>query len=135
MTPRQKFERAATAHTKVLASPFAGVPAGARLHISTPRDLDARIRTIPAGTTLDVAGLRNEMAIAHDADSTCPVTTAIYLRTVIEVAMDDLSTGTPIDDITPFWRVVDPDSALALRVEGAPDVIRSQRQAEGVAND
>jgi hypothetical protein len=82
MTPRQKFERPATAHTTVLTSPFAGAPAGARLHISTRRDLDAHIRSIPAGTTLDVPALRNEIAVAHDADSTCPVTTAIHLRTV-----------------------------------------------------
>lgn len=135
MTPRQKYERNTTAHTKVLTSPFAGLAAGARLHISTPRDLDARIRSIPAGTTLDVPALRNEIAAAHDADSTCPVTTAIHLRTVIDVAIDDLTTGTPIDDITPFWRVVAPDSALALKVEGAADVIRAQRRAEGITND
>jgi len=132
MTPRQKYERYAEPQTKVLDSPFTGVPAGARLHISTPRDLDVRIRTIPVGSTLTIVALRNEMALEHDADATCPVTTAIHLRTVIEVAMDDLASGVPIDDITPFWRVVEPGNALARKVEGASDVACDQRRAEGI---
>lgn len=132
MTPREKYERYAVPQTKVLDSPFAGVPAGARLHISTPRDLDVRIRTIPVGSTLTIVALRNEMALEHDADATCPATTAIHLRTVIEVAMDDLASGIPIDDITPFWRVVEPGSALARKVEGASDVACAQRRVEGI---
>jgi hypothetical protein len=58
--------------------------------------------------------------------------TAIHLRTVIEVAMDDHASGVPIDDITQFWRVVEPGSALARKVEGASDVARAQRRVEGI---
>lgn len=134
MTPRQKYERNTVAHTKVLDSPFAGIPAGARLHISTPRDLDARIRRIPFGSTLTVSALRDEMARDHEADATCPVTTAIHLRTIIELAMGELSTGTAIDDVTPFWRVVEPDSTLARKIDGSCDVIDARRHAERIGD-
>ncbi len=74
------------------------------------------------------------MALEHEADATCPVTTAIHLRTIIELAMDELSTGTAIDDITPFWRVVEPDSTLARKVDGARSVIDARRHAEGIGD-
>ena len=134
MTPRQKYERKTVAHTTVLNSPFAGIPVGARLHISTPRDVDARIRRIPLGSTLSVSALRDEMAREHEADATCPVTTAIHLRTIIELAIDELSTGTAIDDVTPFWRVVEPDSTLARKVDGAREVIEARRHAERISD-
>lgn len=134
LSPREKYDRYTTAHTKVLDAPFAGVPAGARLHISTPRDLEAQIRTIPAGTTIDVATLRAEIAARHDADATCPVTTAMYLRIVIEIALDELARDSDAD-VAPFWRVVEPDSAIARRVDGASDLIADLRRSEGITSD
>jgi hypothetical protein len=133
MTPRQKYERYSEPRTKVLTSPFAGVPAGARLHISTPRDLEARIRTIPAGTSLDIPALRDELASAHEADATCPVTTAMYLRILVELALEDVAADVDVADVAPVWRVVPPDSPVAMRVEGATEFIADRRRAEGLA--
>lgn len=133
MTPRQKYERYHEPRTKVLTSAFAGVPSGARLHISTPRDLEARIRAIPEGTTLDVPALRNEVAAAHGADATCPVTTAMYLRILVEIAVDDVADGVDVGQVTPVWRVVAPDSPVAQRVAGAAELIVDRRRAEGIA--
>lgn len=133
ITPRDKYDRYTTPRTKALAAPFAGVPAGARLHISTPRHIEAEIRSIPAGTSIDIATLRAALAAREGADATCPVTTAMYLRIVIELAMEDVHSGAHIDDVTPFWRVVDADSAVAQRVAGAPEFVVEQRRAEDIA--
>jgi hypothetical protein len=66
----------------------------------------------------------------------CPVTTAIYLRVVAEVALDDLGTGKPLDQVVPFWRVVTPDSKVAKKLSCGPDhvahlIALDQGQAAG----
>lgn len=132
MTPRQKFARYTEPTTTKLDKGFAGVPAGALLHISTPAALDARIRAIPSGQTLSLVDLRREFAELNDADATCPMTTSMYVRIVADVALLDLEEGASIDDITPFWRVVEPDSAIAKRIDGARDFIADRRRAEGI---
>jgi hypothetical protein len=116
----------------VLTSRFAGVPAGARLHISTPRHLEARIRAIPAGRTLDVAELRREIAELNDADATCPATTSMYLWILLELMMDDLAAGADVDEVVPCWRVLGPDSTVARKVDGARELLRKRRFAEGI---
>ena len=42
------------------------------------------------GETRTVERMRNELARRNGAAATCPVTTAIYLKVVAEVALDDL---------------------------------------------
>jgi hypothetical protein len=132
LTAREKFEKPVAPQRKRLATVFAGIPAGSLLYISTPRELDERIRALPWGTVGTISGLRDELAHAKDADATCPVTTALYLRVVMEVALEQLAEGTPVDEITPFWRVVDPASAIAGRVPGSAELITSRRAAESV---
>jgi hypothetical protein len=51
----------------------------------------------------------------------CPVTTAIYLRVVAEVALADLAIGKPLDQVVPFWRVVLPGSKVAQKLSCGPD--------------
>jgi hypothetical protein len=51
----------------------------------------------------------------------CPVTTAIYLRVVAEAALQELAAGKAIDEVTPFWRVVTPDTKVAAKLSCGPD--------------
>lgn len=132
LTARQKYDRATTPKTEVLTSRFAGVPAGARLHISTPRHLEERIRAIPPGRTLDVVELRREIADANDADATCPVTTSMYLRILLELAIDEVAAGADVEEVVPCWRVLGPDSTVARKVDGARELLRERRLAEGI---
>jgi hypothetical protein len=100
----------------VLTTAFAGIAPGSVLYVSTPQRLDAELRTVPPGTTTTVAQLRERLAAVNDADATCPTTTAIFLRIVAEAALEQHAAGAPLDEVTPFWRVVDPDSALARKL-------------------
>jgi hypothetical protein len=68
-----------------------------------------------------IARLRNELARKADAQSMCPVTTAIYLRIVAELSLRDLAQGKRLDDVIPFWRVVTPDSKVAKKLSCGPD--------------
>jgi hypothetical protein len=115
----------------VLDKDFAGVPAGARLLISCPKEVEHYLRTkVPPGETREIQQMRRELAAAYGADAACPVSTAIFLRTVAEAAWDDIEAGTPISEVAPFWRVVDPPSPLAKKLRAGGAWIEQQRLAE-----
>jgi hypothetical protein len=110
---------------------FAGVPAGSRLLISSPMEVAAFLRShVPAGTTKEVQQVRRELAATHKADATCPVSMAFFLKIVAEEAWDRLEGGASIVEVAPFWRVIDPGSALAGKLRAGPDWIAKQREAE-----
>lgn len=118
-------------HTVTLDKDFAGVPAGSRLLISCPLELEDYLRHhVPAGTTKAVQQLRRELAAWHGADATCPVSTAIFLRVVAEAAWDDIEAGKATTEVAPFWRVVEPGSPLAKKLRAGSAWIAQQRLAE-----
>jgi hypothetical protein len=133
-TWREKMD-AKPPHTVTLDKDFAGVPAGSRLLISCPKELEAYLRHhIPAGETREIQQVRRELAALHGADAACPVSTAIFLRVVAEFAWDQIEAGTPANEVTPFWRVVDPASPLAKKLRAGGAWIAQQRAAEKSAS-
>jgi hypothetical protein len=118
-------------HVVRLDKDFAGVPAGSRLLISCPMDIEAYLRQhLPPGTQQPVQQMRRNLARLHGADATCPVSTAIFLRTVAEAAWDRIEAGAAATAVAPFWRVVDPDSPLARKLRCGSAWIAAQRAAE-----
>lgn len=110
-TWKEKFDSKTTPQIKVLDKRFADIQEGERMFIATPKLIDAYINEIPKGVTVDLKTLRKDIAIAHQADSMCPVTASIYLRIVSEVAFQNHTNKAA--EVTPFWRVVNPKSKLA----------------------
>lgn len=127
---RRKFEGARPAHVSVLEKPFSGLPAGIRLLIATPALVKQAVDRVPPGERRSPVALRAELAAAAGADATCPLTTGIFLRIVAELALEDLAAGMPVERVTPFWRVIDPDSPLAARLGCGRDFIRVRRAEE-----
>jgi hypothetical protein len=124
-------KRAKPTHTVTLDKDFAGVPAGSRLLISCPMELEDYLKThVPYGTTKEIQQVRRELASLHGADATCPVSTAIFLRTVAEAAWDEICGGKAMTAVAPFWRVIDPKSPLAKKLRAGIQWIEQQRLAE-----
>ena len=124
-------KRARPPHMVTLDKDFAGVPAGSRLLISSPAEVeDFLTLKLPSGSTMSIQQLRRELAELHDADATCPVSTSIFLRAVAEAAWDDIEAGRPASEVAPFWRVVDPASPLAKKLRAGSQWIEQQRLAE-----
>lgn len=118
-------------HTVTLEKAFAGVPAGATLLISCPVEVAEYLKTkVPPGEAREIPQLRRELAAAHGADAACPVSTAIFLRTVAEAAWDEIEAGVPVTEVAPFWRVIDPKSPLAKKLRAGGAWIEQQRAAE-----
>lgn len=114
-----------------LDADFAGVKAGQMLFVGTPRLVDDYLRAIPRGETRTIERMRRELARAHRCDATCPVSTAIFLRIAAEAAWEELESGRSIDEVTPFWRAIEPGSTIAKKLRADSAFIARQRELEG----
>ncbi len=85
----------------VLDKDFAGIKAGSRLFVATPKIIDDYIRRIPSGQTRTIERLRIELA-----------------------------EGEALHAVAPFWRLIDPDSKVAACLTIDPEWIAAQRATE-----
>jgi ABC-type uncharacterized transport system ATPase subunit len=109
---------------------FADIPAGSNMFIATPKIIDMYIQEIGVGKRVDTKTLRKDLALAHNADYTCPVTTGIFLRIVAEANYEKLQQGKHVKEITPFWRVIEPKSVLAKKLTFGQDFLLQQIEKE-----
>ncbi|WP_395669268.1 hypothetical protein [Rhodoferax sp.] len=117
-------------HHVILDKDFAGVPKGARLYISSPMEVAAELKTIPAGTTLSVQAFRRRLAEKNGCDAACPVSTSIFLRIVAEHSWEEFNRTGSVQPLAPFWRVVEPGSPMAKKLSFDAAWIALQRELE-----
>tara|TARA_X000001036_G_scaffold362362_1_gene345921 strand:- start:38 stop:274 length:237 start_codon:yes stop_codon:yes gene_type:complete len=72
------------------------------------------------------------IAKEFQADKTCPVTTGIFLRIVSEASYEEYDTGIDLDAITPFWRIVNPNSKLAEKLACGINFIAERQMQENI---
>ena len=114
----------------VLNTNFAGISAGSILYVATPDIIAAYVAKIPPGETRSVEQLRRDLARRNRADATCPVSTAIFLRSIAEVALRALAEGEARDAVVPFWRVITADTKIAKRLPVDTDWLDAQLAVE-----
>ncbi len=129
---RKRFRGAKPPHNVVLHTDFAGVKAGTVMFISSPAVIADYVAAIPAGETRSIERLRNELARKNGAQATCPVTTAIFLRVVAEVALKDMAEGKSMRETIPFWRVIEPGSKIAAKLTCTAEEIAHWRAMDGL---
>ena len=100
--------------------------------VATPLIIDSYIKKIPFGTVINLSTLRDDLAHEFQVDTTCPVATAIFLKIVANASYEELGLGIDISEVAPFWRVVDPDSKLAKKLNCGIEFIINQRINEGL---
>ena len=100
--------------------------------VATPLIIDSYIKKVPFGTVTNLSSLRDDLALEFQVDKTCPVSTAIFLKIVANASYEELSLGIDISEVAPFWRVVDPDSKLAKKLNCGIEFIINQRINEGL---
>ena len=84
--------------------------------VPAPCDVDALIKKVRKGKLVTQSQIRAKLARDHGADSTCPMTTGIFLRIAAEAAEEDLRDGKT--RITPYWRVVRDTGELIDKLPG-----------------
>jgi hypothetical protein len=112
---------------------FAGIKAGSMLFVGTPQIIDAYVRSVPGGETRTIERMRRELARKHQCDATCPVSTAIFLRISAQAAIEQMNAGKATTDITPFWRVIEPQSTIAGKLTIDSQWIAQMRESEQIA--
>lgn len=105
---------------EILDKPFGGLPTGGKLFIAHPLQVKAYIDTIPMGQARSMTDLREALAKQARADGTCPLTSGIFVRIVAEAAWEELQSGKPISEITPFWRIIDRKSPAIKKLACGP---------------
>lgn len=129
----EKLNNPAPAQVKPVPNDMAGMKKGQQMLIPTPLMIDAFVRSLPSGQSLDLPGLRSALASQEGAEVTCPITTGIHLRTVAEAAYERHQRGTELADITPFWRVMDSKALVTKKLACGIGFVTAQREQEGLA--
>jgi len=106
---------------------------GQHMLLPTARMVDDFMRSVPPGQAVDIKAMKARMAAGNGAEVVCPVTIGYHLRTVAEAAWLVHENGARIDEITPFWRVIDSRTPTAKRLACGVDFLSRQRAAEGLA--
>lgn len=126
----EKFQTRREPEVKRTEKPFADIPENAMMLIATPQIVEDYIRQIPSGRTTDLKTMRQDLALAHHAEYTCPVTSGIFLRIVAEANHERYQNGTPLDQIAPFWRIIDEKSPAAKKLSFGTAFLKERRNAE-----
>ena len=129
-TAIERLNKAKSPKVVILEKDFAGIRAGNRMFVATPKIVDEFINKMPYGRFITMPELRADLAIEYDCDATCPVSTAIFLRVVAEAALEHLEQGAKTADITPFWRVVAPGDKVSARLPIDQKWLEARRQEE-----
>ncbi len=117
---------------KINPNKFADIPAGTKMLIPTPKIVDKLVKEIPDGIFLHSKQIRKKLANDYNAEMTCPVVTGISMRILSEAAFEEYQMHKDIERITPFWRVVEPDSKLAGKLACGIDFIIERQTQEGI---
>jgi 6-O-methylguanine DNA methyltransferase, DNA binding domain len=112
---------------------FAGIKAGSILYVGTPQLIDEYVRKIPYGEVRTIVRLRNELARKNKCDATCPVSTAIFLRISAQAAIEKIKSGVSVDEVSPFWRVIESGSTIAGKIDIDGQWIDHQREIEAAS--
>jgi alkylated DNA nucleotide flippase Atl1 len=120
---REKLENPPKGLPKIVKGPpkWEKTFGGRRVLIATPLLVDALIRKVKKGKLVTVNQIRERLAKDFKADSTCQITTGIFIRIVSEVAEEELKIGKK--QVAPYWRVLREGGCLN---EKYPDGAKAQ---------
>ncbi len=111
---------------------IAGMKAGQIMLIPNARLVDQFVRQIPEGTSLSIPDFRANMAQAHNAEVSCPITTGILMRIVAEATFEAYEAGADLSDLTPVWRVLDENAPTMKKLSFDPEFLLNLRKQEGL---
>ncbi len=100
-----------------------------KMLIPKPLDVDALIRKVRAGKLITVKQIREHLAKRFKVNTTCPLTTGIFIRIAAETAEEDRKKGRK--RITPYWRVLKSDGSLNEKYPGGISGQKAKLEKEG----
>ena len=100
-----------------------------KMLVPTPLLVNDLMHKVEKGKLVTVNQLRERLAKDFKVDSTCPLTTGIFLRIAAETAEEDLSRGE--SEITPYWRTLKSGGELNAKYPGGVEAQAVRLREEG----
>jgi hypothetical protein len=97
--------------------------------IPAPREVDAIMKSVPAGKLITIQEIRAILAQQHGATIGCPLTTGIFAWIAAHAAEEE--TGSAAGDATPYWRTLKAGGYLNEKYPGGVVAQRAQLEREG----
>ena len=131
-TWQEKLNTKQVPKLKALEKPMAGIPAGGTLFFPTPQLVKQFMDNIPEGSSVSMAQMRKQLAEAYQGDGSCPLSTSKFARIVAEAAWEEIEAGKEPDQVTPFWRVIEPNSTIAKKLACGSEFLDVMRKQENI---
>lgn len=125
----EKFRTAPPPEIIILDKDTPWAPAGAKMVISSPAEIDKIIRRVPKGKLLRFEDLRAALAKKHKTDIACPVTTGIFLNIAVAAAQEAEAAGEK--KTLSWWRVLKSKSELNEKAPGGAAAHQKRLESEG----
>jgi hypothetical protein len=103
-----------------------------RFVIPAPREVDALMKQVPKGRVVTINELRAALAMKHQADFACPITTGIFSWISAHAAAEDEVEGKK--RVTPFWRILKMGGEVNPKYPGGAVTLAKRLRAEGHKN-
>ena len=129
---KDKFEKRTNIEVKSITKSFWGNPNGSKMLIPSPNIIQKYIDQSEFGDKLDIKTMRKDLAVEYNADFTCPLTTGIFLKIVAEYNHEKFLENKEIENICPFWRIIEPKSNLAQKLNFDKMFIVRHRKVEKI---
>ena len=125
----EKFETSKDPYVLTLDKDMPWAPKGAKMVISSPKEIDALVRKVPKGKVLRFDDLRNAIAKKHKADITCPLTAGIFLNIASAAAEERSAAGEK--NTLAWWRALKSGDELNPKAPGGVKRHHELLEAEG----
>lgn len=129
---QQKLNAKKEPKLQVLQKAMAGIPSCGNLFFPTPQLIKQFMDHIPQGSSVSLAEVRQQIAQAYKGDGCCPLSTSTAARIVAEAAWEEIESGKKTEQVTPFWRVIEPDSNISQKLACGSGFIEDMRKQEGI---
>jgi hypothetical protein len=104
-----------------------------KMVILTPKIINSYIKTIPKGSITTINQIREKFAKEYDTDTTCPITTGIFVWISSGAAEEDKMNG--VKNIAPYWRVLKEGGKLNPKYPGGIKHHAQLLESEGFTID
>lgn len=131
-TWKEKLFEGNEVQVKPVPTNIAGMKKGQVMLIPSGKIIDDFVKTIQKGKYVPIQEMRAALAKAHKAEVTCPITTGFHVRAVCEYAYECYQQGSSLEDITPFWRVLDEKTPTLKKLSIPTEFIAKRWSEEGL---
>ncbi|MEI6533137.1 MAG: MGMT family protein [Candidatus Roizmanbacteria bacterium] len=99
------------------------------MYISTPKEINEIIRTVPKGKLITTAQIANQLAKKYKTKFTCQITTGIFVAIDANASEEELQQNKL--NVTPYWRVIKAKGRLYDKYLGQKSRQKELLESEG----